>query len=381
MPSGRLSLETSFHLGWKWIKFTGLHPDLLLISVQQHRATAVARYLFTLFILLLSLAYGVFELIQLFIEIWSAEKMVDAVPNLIFANYIIIIIACQYIIWAHRGEISELFNDWKQVEMQSKSINLTAIRKVINGHFIWGLIFAIIILVLMFAQNYLEPQKSYFLSYYSFVRENFDILLICTFQSVSAGYVIIMAIIKNLYPLIFFYHAACIVENLVEEWEAKLRREEYIRVIWRKYERILHLVDRANKLFGSLLLMLHFYLTFNVCLMLYFSIVKYQSYTRILFTAILTTIVMTSMILTYNWVLSQLYFSTQRLQKSLADELSRKWYQLNEANRHLLVSFLARIDKGDMAVRPLNLFTVCPSNLLSILEATMNYVVVLAQSR
>ena len=78
--------------------------------------------------------------------------------------------------------------------------------------------------------------------------------------------------------------------------------------------------------------------------------------------------------------MSQLYFSCNQLQKSIADVLSEKWYLLHGNDRHLLVSFSARLDKGDMAVRPMNLFTIRPANLLGVTSVILNYVIVLIQS-
>ena len=82
-----------------------------------------------------------------------------------------------------------------------------------------------------------------------------------------------------------------------------------------------------------------------------------------------------------NSILSKLYSSTDSLYKSVADLLSEKWYLMQDQDRHLLVSFLARLDKGDMVVRPSNLYVVNPANLLGIFPIVINYIIVLAQSQ
>ena len=80
-------------------------------------------------------------------------------------------------------------------------------------------------------------------------------------------------------------------------------------------------------------------------------------------------------------MLSQLYFSTKKMKKVLCDVQSQEWFHLDEAKRELLVSFQRRTNKNLMSVRPLNLFTVNPTNFLSIVGVILNYVVVLVQSR
>jgi len=379
-PRQRLSLDRKLYLIWRWMKYTGLTPDLLLISVEQRHLIGSVRYLFTVFILLLSLAYGIFELIQLAIEIWSVKKMVETVPNFLHSTYIIVSLVCQCLIWFRRHHIVQLFNDWKQVEMESKFTSLAIIKRAVFGQNIFCLVFSVIAPLVVFIRNFLEPHSSLFLSHYSIVRETFNLLLVCAVHSIVAGYVTFMLSINILFPMMFFYHMAAIVGNLAEEWDARLRNEEYLRVVWQKYERILHLTERANKSFGPVLVVLHIYFVFEICLMVFFTIEEFQALKSTRFNSLATAIALKLCLAFLNWTFSQLYLSTNTLQKTVADELSQKWHQLDQSNRHLYVSFLMRLGKGDMSVRPLNLFTVSPSNLLSVSAIIMNYTVVLAQS-
>ena len=376
-----LTMDSNLVSGWKWLKYTGLHPDLLMISIQQNRMSQYARYLFTLILQLLLNALAVFEFVQLVVRIGNGHTMVEIVPDFIYTNYIILFIVWRYQKRKHHHAIVELFNDWKQVEKQSKSVNLTSIKKAVNGYYVLTFMFSSTILISVFTRNLLEPQRSFFMSHYSVVRETFGVVLLSVFQSVFAFYTIILLFIEHLFPLLFFYHSDCAVDYLVEEWDTQWRNIEYLRVIWEKYERILHLVDRANKLFGTVLIMTHLHFIFIFCLMIFSSIVQNQESTRIRLTSLITTTVVVLGLLTLNWMLSQLYFSTKKMKKVLCDVQSQEWFHLDEAKRELLVSFQRRTNKNLMSVRPLNLFTVNPTNFLSIVGVILNYVVVLAQSR
>ena len=244
-----------------------------------------------------------------------------------------------------------------------------------------GVLFSIICNIPMFfAWNVMEPERTFFLSHYSVVREMFGLYAVCTVNTFIITFFSILLLCSFFLPVIFFYNVTLIVRNLTEEWEARLRNEEYLRVIWRKYEKIVDLVDQGNECFGAILIIQHFVFVSVICLAFFFSLGHFQD-PILMFFMLFGSATFTIVSCTYNWMLSQLYFSKSKLQKSVIDALTRDWYKLGETDRHLHGSFLARLDKGDLAVCPLNLFTVCPSNLLSILGVVMNYLVVLAQSR
>jgi len=380
-PRERLSLEENLRLGWKWLKYTGLHPNLLLITVDQHRWSATVRFLFTIFILLLILGYGVYQVVQLVIMSWKVEKMVETVPNVMFTISLLYVVAYQFLVWMKRKKIVELFKDWKQIELQSKCSHVTETKKLINLFYKSVFCSTICYVPMIFAWNLMEPERTFFLSHYWVVREMFGLYAICTVNTFIVIFSSISLICSIFLPMIFFYHVALIVGSLTEEWDARLRNEEYLRVIWRKYEKIVDLVDRGNECFGAILIIQHLVFVSYICLSVFYSMQQVGNSTMIFCLCFFGSIGCGISLCGYNWMLSQLYFSTKKLQKSIADALTRDWYKLGETGRHLHGSFLARLDKGGPAVCPLNLFIVCPSNLLSMLGVIMNYLVVLVQSR
>jgi len=380
-PRERLSLEENLRLGWKWLKYTGLHPNLLLITVDQHRWSATVRFLFTIFILLLILGYGVYQVVQLVIMSWKVEKMVETVPNVMFTISLLYVVAYQFLVWMKRKKIVELFKDWKQIELQSKCSHVTETKKLINLFYKSVLCSAICNFPMFFALNLMEPERTFFLSHYWVVREMFGLYAICTVNTFIVAFYGMLLLCSFFLPMIFFYHVTLIVGSLTEEWDAQFRNEEYLRVIWRKYEKIVDLVDRGNECFGAILIIQHLVLVSCICLSIFYSLQQFGNSSIIFYIWFPGSIIYLISLYGYNWLLSQLYFSTINLKKSVADALTRDWYRLGETGRHLHGSFLARLDKGDLAVCPMNLFIVRPSNLLSMLGVIMNYLVVLAQSR
>ena len=56
-----------------------------------------------------------------------------------------------------------------------------------------------------------------------------------------------------------------------------------------------------------------------------------------------------------------------RIKKNLAALLSEEWYLLPQNHRVYLTTFLIRLNDGGLAANPLNLYTVNPTSLLSLL--------------
>ena len=362
------------------MKFTGLHPHLLMITVKQHGASDTARYLFTLFVLLLTLVIGVFELVQLIVVCWSVDRLVKTVPNVMLTVVMLQYLFGQYVVWSRHPEITELFNDWSRVELQSQYFNLAANNRFLKLAYNNIFLYPIVVMPTIMAWIIIEPDRSFFFTYYSVVRENVDLFTIAALVSTALLFSIMIGSLTTFIAVIAFHHAALIVSSLAEEWNAQLENQEYMQVIWQKYERILHLVDRTNKLFGTVLLTQCFHLVLAACLSIFYVMEQFQK-SGAVFSLTSFALGNISLLIIFNWILSQLYFSTNKLKKLAADVSSRKWHQLGEAERHLLVILRTRLNRDDMAVRPMNLFHVNPTNLLSILGMVLNYIVVLAQSR
>ena len=79
--------------------------------------------------------------------------------------------------------------------------------------------------------------------------------------------------------------------------------------------------------------------------------------------------------------MSQVYRSCDKFKRSVTDLLSEKWYQLDQQDRDVLVMFVSRLDEQEMAVCPLNLYTVNQTNVFSAVSLIISYVIVLNQSQ
>ena len=158
----RLSLERTLHLVWQWLKFSGLHPNLLPISIKKRSTFDILRWLFTLILLLLSLAVCVFESFQLIIKSWSVKNMVDVVPNVFFTFPVPCIICFEYHFWVHRQQIKQFYRDWNTMERQMNCFELAKMKQDVNSLLVGILMNFIVLTILVIIWNWMEPERSFF---------------------------------------------------------------------------------------------------------------------------------------------------------------------------------------------------------------------------
>ena len=376
----RLSLERTLHLMWQWLKYSGLHPNLLLISVEKSSTSDILRWMFTLIILMLALALGIFEAIQLIIGSWSVQNLVKVVPNVLFTMPLLYSLIFQYYVWSHRHQIKQFFEDWKIIERKMNCSDSSKLKHNINTQCIMIYLSTFVMAILLAIWNWMSPEESFFLTHYFDIRETFGVLPISVAASVVFSFNSIFFAIRLTIPMICFHVITCYVENLEGEWELASKNERFLRVIWQRYESILHLVNRANEAFGAII---NGAISFNMLysfMMIFYALEEFQRSLTVFPVVLIFSIFGILNIVRLNWFLSRLYLSKDKLKKSIADQLSLNWYKLNESDRQLHVTFLARLGKGDLCVRPMKLYSVNPSNLLGISATIINYFIVLAQA-
>jgi len=187
---------------------------------------------------------------------------------------------------------------------------------------------------------------------------------------------------------LFFYQASFVIENLGKELEniclsfhtqhfIHLRNGNHYLLIWKKYESIQRLVNRANELFGFTMILNQFLYFCFTCICIYKAItlsleelLLNVSLIGHLFACILRSV-------GCHRLLSRLYVSSGELKRIVAALLSEEWYLLPQNHRDYLTVFLIRLNDGDLAANPLNLYTVNPTSMLSLLAMHVSYIILL----
>lgn len=376
--------EVSLISSQKWlrsfVKYNGLYQGLLIDSAKESRISTIARYVFTFSTILLVSSIGAFQFVQILITMWNREKMVVLIPQYLnWCLYAGFISALH--IFSIRHKIVRLFKDWKTIEMELKCLNSSKTRKIIKIHNASSFITLIMTSASIFVWNHLEPDRPMFLSHYSILREYFSLPLLSILNSISAYFAGLWYYsLCEMHPTIFFYHVGCAVENLNLEWLAQGEEEKVVHLIWERYERILLVIDRANDLFGFVIGFNDFVYFFVTCLMTFFIVTLFENSPALSLIFLLTMIALVFRTAFVNYLLSHVYLSRGKLERSITSLLSKKWHSLSESDRNLLFCFLSTLQKDDMVVCPLNLYTVKRGNILNMLTFIITYVIILLQA-
>jgi len=169
-----------------------------------------------------------------------------------------------------------------------------------------------------------------------------------------------------------------------------------IYAAWQRYDRVRHLVERADDLFGLIVLINLGMKLFSVCIITY-SILKKNRLTGLsvsmnndrqdrdwenLYLNILVTnlIIFLSRLILLVFGFSKLHQASEKLRKGVNALLNQYWCSLNKEPRQILVVFKAELSEDQLAPCPLGLFRITPSILLTMMGLAVSYIVILLQS-
>ena len=246
-----------------------------------------------------------------------------------------------------------------------------------------------------------KPEESYLLSYYSLFRRRGLKTLAFFCQLFHVFFMKVMLVISDLVPAFFFYHVSLVVQTLSLQIESlhpftsvtqiipdsvqilmlpndsSRRRIQSLRS---NYNHLCKFVNKANGLFGSTIIVSQTFQFFFICLMFYKSL-----YGLVHSNSDLFTYQMALFHYIYNLVSSVLLAS--HLKGAVRDFCNRFsnfvtdcWPFLSRDDKESAMAFSHELQVNQLAVKPLNLYTVEPKLLLSIGSLITTYVIILLQS-
>jgi hypothetical protein len=152
-----------------------------------------------------------------------------------------------------------------------------------------------------------------------------------------------------------------------------------LRQTWFKYESVLDLVDEVNRIFGAMMFFDHGIKFFLICTLTFTSLSSFKEPN-------LDTMASASAALTFIFRLiaclllaSQLNKSSYDLKATASLLLSRNYHQMTKKERGDFVLIVGRLHSHPLAARPLGLYSIETSILLTVLSLTISYVIVLVQ--
>ena len=380
MYQDRASLSYSLGPVWNCLKYSGLvHDGLSTTPMVQSRLAYIARCVFSSLVVSLLCVMLVFMVVRMFFSGCNMATMMQIVPHIQAIVPFFVSVYCVFHLLSYRRQILLLFHDWNRVELPETGLPSYRIDKMTKIFYAANYVQNIMILIFIIIWNIQQPDNEIFFSQYPVFRDTLGVPLIAVSSALVLYIAQVFLFIGKAVSVLFFYHAGLAVENLNDDWQLQLQDKRLIGSVWNKYQVILRLVDRANQLFGPIIVVYDFYTFVLICIDAYqlFLCLKYQR----AWLLVLVIVFYCFWIGLTTWLMSQVYRSCDKFKRSVTDLLSEKWYQLDQQDRDVLVMFVSRLDEQEMAVCPLNLYTVNQTNVFSAVSLIISYVIVLNQSQ
>ena len=372
---------------WKCLRYIGFQHGFLG-PVEERRVFYILRCVSTTLIILSICNADIFQLVGLLRNI-SRKQPTNAsvLHGILSCLFMMSLVFSLHLYWRH-DNLVEFLKEWKRVET---SFDLCSNRK--RKEYIVNFIrFCLMVYAMFFTMIYFwiltQPNLPIFYTSIEVLREIFGLHFLSVYGAACHFFSGITILFSNLIPGLIFYQAGCMIEDLKLELDEASPRfinsilpvdENPYRLLWKKYESIQKLVDKANELFGVIMIVNQFCFICFSCLSIYqLTEEPIDSLEMLLFAfSVINAILHT---LGCNWLHSHLPLSCGELKKFVSVLLSEKLNLMPQDHQIYLNSFYNRLNGGELAACPLNLFTIDRSNLLSLLTLHISYTIVLLQS-
>jgi len=207
-----------------------------------------------------------------------------------------------------------------------------------------------------------------------------------------------LSIVFDLVPSFVFYHAAKHVEAMETEIKSGIMMDtegstqevgERIKQIWSRIENLGGLVDRANKIFGPMIILNHGASFFSICCIVYSLFYWIQSQGKVdtatqyapwqglllyLLTVILPRIIFSISLM------SKLKKRSNSLTRTVTKLLAFRCNFSGKEERCNIKAFLSRLNFDGLSTCPSGFYHITPSILLNLFSLTVSYTIILLQS-
>ena len=341
---------------------------------------------------------AMFQGFQLFQEILKNDNNIHAyTTNLIWfsTSPLTILILCH--LFFKSEQLLSFFTEWRRMEirfMSNSNLDLANARKVKY--------FIICILCIIDLANWIgiywfimfRPNESYLLSHFEFIRINIGLPLVTVYH-------LLVIVTSNIYvwhsdilPGFIFHRASLFLrslelnmEHIFCEWNRDHKMpqgsavfEKRMSEMCLRYEMVSKLVNQANQLFGALMIVNHGTVLFMICVMAYSMLyhIHASPIDAIIYFSGFSTF---ALLLTVGHLLAaKLHSAALSLRSTLSSLKSQNSVQLTKKEFNVAFTLLVRLQEDQLAARPLNLYTVTASNLLTFTTLIITYVIVLLQA-
>ena len=408
-----ITLEESLRPLWKLTYYSGILLDWCRPMPNQNRLCKTICYAGISFSFSLLFSVVVFELIQLIFLIGDMPYIHAVIPNLVWFTPLVLAILTYFHYLRRRREFLIFFEDWNCLEKEFTNSNMSCV--VCNSKRIHTFMYAAYIvmtigsLVSVGFEIRNNPEAPYLISTYPSIRGAFSLFVIGSIHLLAIFLVWTLLSLSDFVPSFVHYHAALAVswlENngkvdfaecfsttrsypikpLKGAFETTRDLASSIRIMWIRFESINEMINRANYLFGCFMVYVQGGAIFMITTLLYSVLFNLEDALNLRFTSGIVVYVLNLIVVLFRFtscvlISSQLYRSVGKFSNSLNYLLSQYWDRMSKEERHLLRSFISRLQGDHLVASPLELYNITPTMLLTIFGLVVSYVIVLLQSK
>lgn len=392
-----VSLESSLYPMRKISQFGLLLPWCSSTSNDGNRFLRAIRWICILINLSTTFFFAAFHSTQLIMAIDKDGTFHDLIPYLIWGIPVILAFLTQLEYLVHRNRYIAFFDDWKSLleqnllimsETRPSNIRMTILFVYLShavillwavGDTIW----------LFFISDPKIPSAGLLLIDFPLLQNLFpDMMTLLPIFIVALSFALMSFafVMDDIVPTFVYYHAAKAVDAMRNEiqriYGQPTVKEEEIQRVTSIYNVLCRLVSRADDLFGRLIVLNHGVSFFLICAQLYtlFQYKAQMSHGELASIPVLTAIYVYRM--TWTMMLTaQLHRSAGHLREDVASIVLDSGTGTCWQNGGLLNLFLSRLDHHLLAARPLGIYELTPSTMLSVSSLIVTYTIILHQSR
>lgn len=334
--------------------------------------------------LLSVLSSVVFHVFQLVVGILKPNSTTHSIVlSVMWSTIFIVALMAALVFVFKRKELLSIFEKWKQLEAQlvpvkvSRSSYNTYYRSFFSIYVVAGLALPFVSLVVAFT----DTEASFLLSHYPVFRDTLTIPGIMFYHTVTACAAWVFVGLSDFVPSWTFYHAGLALEYLAAELEIESKglniRMARIQLC---YGNLYRLVRKANELFGIIVAFNHAFFVVVICVLFYTvasTIREFDWDTLIYFCSLILFV--WRMIMS-DLMASHVYSSSVKLRATLSKAICTEELMERE-ERKKAQRLLIWMSHASLSARPLNLFSITPSSILTVSSLIISYVIVLLQTK
>jgi len=402
------SLEKSLEISWRLTYYGCLLFDWCR-PINRGWFSAILRSLAITLILSTTLCHIVFCFLPIILVFSSPSnnRLETAIVPLSYYSMLPLSILTWIQFLICRRQLLAFFRDWVALEKSTPdwSVDHGSIKRVVQrtyaAYFIaYGSFLTYSVIYFFTTADLTKLKDAMPLTYFQ------DLLASSWFSStflpvflIISGLEYCLLIVFELIPSFVFYHAAKNVEAMETEIQNDIMMDaegsqstqevgERIKQIWARFENLNSLVNRANKIFGPMIILNHGVSLFSVCCTVYSLFYWIQSQGKADAATqyvpwqglLLYLLVLLPRIIFSIYLMSKLKKRSNSLTGTVTQLLAFRCNFSGKEERCNTKAFLNRLQFAGLSACPGGFYHITPSVLLNLLSLTVSYTIILLQS-